>query len=77
VPNPALIGGDVLTINHPDGRTETALLNGFTLPLEPEGTMTLWTKTNWRPSLALFDVDAPRSVTMYRGDAALAELAHG
>jgi hypothetical protein len=50
VPNPALEGGDLIEIVHADGRSETALVNGFSLGLDPTSDLTVWTRTNWRPA---------------------------
>lgn len=73
VPNPALEGGDYLEIRHPDGRTETAYANGFSLDMAPEGEFAIWTRTNWRPDLRAAEVPR-RRVRMFRGVEALREL---
>lgn len=51
VTNPALEGGDVVTVAHADGRTETALVNALQFDLGPQGDLTVTTRTNWRPNL--------------------------
>ncbi|HKE79051.1 MAG TPA: DUF5047 domain-containing protein [Solirubrobacteraceae bacterium] len=71
VPNPALEPGDLLQIDHPDGRAETAIINAVEIGLEPGGDVHLSTRTNWRPQ----PIGMPTVVRAFTGDAAMVELA--
>jgi hypothetical protein len=46
VPNPALDSGDVIRVRFPDGATETHLVDGFTVPLEPGSAMSIQTRSS-------------------------------
>lgn len=45
VPNPALEGGDVVRVRLPDGSTETHIVDGAKVPLDPSTPMTLSTRS--------------------------------
>ena len=53
VPNPALEAGDVIQIEHPDGRSELQIVNALRIGLSPGGELGLSTRAQWRPSLSL------------------------
>lgn len=46
VVNPALDCGDVITVSLPDGVTETHIVDGLTIPLTPEGSMPIATRSS-------------------------------
>jgi len=69
VPNPALVVGDLIGVNHSDGRSEVSLVNAVQIPLEPEGDLIVTTRANWRPTA----LQAP-TIGRYVGAAAMKEL---
>ena len=73
VPNPALEPGDLILIEHPDGRAELQVVNALTVSLDPTGDMALTTKANWRPQP--FPTLAPSRIRYWAGTDLWAELA--
>jgi Domain of unknown function (DUF5047) len=58
VPNPAIEPGDLITITHADGRSETQLVNALRLGLTVDGALELATKSSYRPTVALRALEA-------------------
>ncbi|HEY7621691.1 MAG TPA: hypothetical protein VH834_18065 [Solirubrobacteraceae bacterium] len=75
VPNPALVPGDVVQLDFPDGTSEQHVIESMRLPLDVESAAELVTRAVWSPTLlsaqALSGVQARRS---YTGAQAWAEL---
>jgi hypothetical protein len=61
----------VITIAHPDGRTETQIVNALALALDVSGTLDLTTRSSYRPET----LTQQRATRVFAGDAAWRELA--
>lgn len=71
IPNPALEPGDLISVLHPDGRSEVQYVNAISLGLGPDADLTITTRANWRPQPALL---AGARVIAHSGPAALEQL---
>jgi Domain of unknown function (DUF5047) len=72
LPNPALEPGDIIQLVFADGRTEQQTVNSTNIQLDPSGALLLTTSSHL---LGLPTLRPGRRIRLYRGGAALDELA--